>query len=240
MAALWNRAGHCIFVLWFLLFFSFLYVFSLPNLRGHRLDVYHTWYDRHTTWCGRCANLECRSEMCCTWLAENSGRKNYAKNRHLRTIAQICQPISLQLRHISTVRKKLVKWQYLLDMSSQYPELWPIDGWDPLASLGHRRKFLGLVTVLTLLNGRQPNFARCLAISCAGILYIHFGAVAPPPTEFCQVQNLLCIQMFRSLILAALLHGTRALGVSQSLWPSAEGATYIWQGGHHVGHRPIF
>jgi len=31
------------------------------------------------TWCGLSANLECRSEMCCTWLAENTGCKNDAK-----------------------------------------------------------------------------------------------------------------------------------------------------------------
>jgi len=29
----------------------------------------------------------------CTRLAENTGRKNYAKNRHLRTIAQLCPAI---------------------------------------------------------------------------------------------------------------------------------------------------
>jgi len=39
MAALWNRAGHYIFVLWSLSFFFF---YSLPNLSGRRLDVYHT------------------------------------------------------------------------------------------------------------------------------------------------------------------------------------------------------
>jgi len=33
------------------------------------------------------ANLECMSEMCCTWLAENTGRKNYIKppSAHHRT-----------------------------------------------------------------------------------------------------------------------------------------------------------
>jgi len=41
-------------------------------------------------------------------------------------------------------------------------------------------------------------------------------------------------------ILAALLHGTPVLGVSQTLRHWAEGATYIWQGGHHIGHRPTF
>ena len=41
MAALWNRAGHHIFVQWFLSSF-FCFVFSSPNLSGRRLDVYHT------------------------------------------------------------------------------------------------------------------------------------------------------------------------------------------------------
>jgi len=41
-------------------------------------------------------------------------------------------------------------------------------------------------------------------------------------------------------LLAALLHGTPVLGVSQTLRRSTEGATYIRQGGHHVGHWPIF
>ena len=38
MATLWNRAGHYIFALWFLLSFFF----SSPNLSRHRLDAYHT------------------------------------------------------------------------------------------------------------------------------------------------------------------------------------------------------
>jgi len=54
--------------------------------------------------------------MCCTWLAENTGRKNDAQNRHLSTIPQLCRAISSQLRHVSTIGKKLVKQQYLLHM----------------------------------------------------------------------------------------------------------------------------
>jgi len=38
MIALWNRADHYIFALWFL---SSVFFFS-PNLSGRRLDVYHT------------------------------------------------------------------------------------------------------------------------------------------------------------------------------------------------------
>jgi len=41
-------------------------------------------------------------------------------------------------------------------------------------------------------------------------------------------------------VLAALLHGTVVAGVSQTLRRLTEGATYIRQGGHHVGHWPTF
>jgi len=41
-------------------------------------------------------------------------------------------------------------------------------------------------------------------------------------------------------VLAALLHGTQAVGVTQTLRLLTEGATYIWQGGHHVGYWPTF
>jgi len=41
-------------------------------------------------------------------------------------------------------------------------------------------------------------------------------------------------------VLAALLHGIPVLGVSQTLRHWTEGATYIRQGGHQVGHWPTF
>jgi len=44
------------------------------------------------------------SEMRCTLLAENRGRKN----RHFGTIAQICRTISSELRRVSTIRKSLL------------------------------------------------------------------------------------------------------------------------------------
>jgi len=116
-----------------------------------------------------------------------------------------------------------------------------------LASFGHPSKFqpvsrLGFVTAPMSLNGGQQNFAGCLAVSWATFLGIL------PLTEICQLQTSLCVQVLRSLILAALLHGTRPAGVSQTLWctykewshgTSAEGATYR-MGGHHVGHWPTF
>jgi len=41
-------------------------------------------------------------------------------------------------------------------------------------------------------------------------------------------------------VMAALLHGTLVVGVSQTSRRWTEGATYIWQGDHHVGHWPTF
>jgi len=39
MVAVWNRADHYIFILWFL---SIFYLFSSPNVSGRTLDNYHT------------------------------------------------------------------------------------------------------------------------------------------------------------------------------------------------------
>jgi len=59
-----------------------------------------------------------------------------AKNRDLCAITQLCWAISLQLRRVLTIGKKLVKQRHLLHMSSQYGELRPINGWDPLREFG--------------------------------------------------------------------------------------------------------
>jgi len=41
-------------------------------------------------------------------------------------------------------------------------------------------------------------------------------------------------------VLVALLYGTLVVGVGQTLRRRTDGATYIPQGGHHVGHWPTF
>ena len=111
-----TRPQNCnIFALWFLLllsifFLSFFLAYSQP-LQIRCLPYFHTW-------CDLSANLGCRSETCCTRLTENAGRKKSSKIRYLRTTAQLCRAISSQLRHVSTIGKKLVKHQYVLHMSS--------------------------------------------------------------------------------------------------------------------------
>jgi len=69
-------ADHYIFALCLFLLF-----FSSPNLSGRRLDVYHT--STH----GVAANLECRSEICCTRLAGNTGRKKSPFWHHSTTLS---------------------------------------------------------------------------------------------------------------------------------------------------------
>jgi len=161
------------------------------------------------------------------------------QNRHVGTIAQICRAMSSQLRQ----SEKIIKQQYFLHMFPQYGELRSTSGWDRLTGLGHPSKFqrlsrLGFVTAAASLNGSQPSFARCLAVLWAGWLFIHFRRLLPL-TEFCQVLNSLCVlQILRSPILSALLHGTRAVGASQTLRRWAQGTTYIQQGTGHVGHWP--
>jgi len=93
--------------------------------------------------------------MCCKRLAGNTGRKNDAKNRHLSTIAQLCRAISSQIKHVSTIGKKLVKQQYVFQMTLQYGELRSTNGWDRLAGLGHPSHFKGYQVLSALLHGSQ-------------------------------------------------------------------------------------
>ena len=136
--------GHYIFALWFLSFFFAEWI----------LPYFYTW-------CGFSANLECRSELCCTRLAGNTRCKNHAKNRHIGTIAQLCRAVSSQLSHVSTIGKNLLS----SNTSSTCPcnmVKRPTNGWDPLGIWGTPANFNGfLVLALTARHsssGRQPDF----------------------------------------------------------------------------------
>ena len=94
MAALWNRAGHYIFVRWFLSsssFFFFLLLLFFPRLISAAVDWMSTMH---------AARWKCRTQK-----SPKIGR--------LGTISQLCRAISSQPRHTSTIGKKLVKEQYL-------------------------------------------------------------------------------------------------------------------------------
>jgi len=121
MAAMRSRCGHYIFALWFLsiIFFFFYSQSQRPQIGS--LPHFHTW-------CGPSVNLECGFEMCCTRLTGNTGRKNDAKNRHLR---------------------------HIFLMSLQYSELRPTSSWDRFVSLGHPSKFQRALLLGNVIA--QPN-----------------------------------------------------------------------------------
>jgi len=125
--------------------------------------------------------------MFCTCLAENTGRKNDAKNRHLGTIPQLCRAISSQLRHVSTIGKK----NLLRAISA--PDV----------------------------PHNMVNFGLLAAEIISGV----WGT--PVTFNGCRV-------------FAALLHGSQVVSISQTLRCWTEGATYVWQGDHHVGHWSAF
>ena len=52
---------------------------------------------------------------------------------------------------------------------------------------------LGFITTATSLNGSQPNFSQCLALTWAGRLYIYIFGGRCSVTEFCQVENSHCV-----------------------------------------------
>jgi len=88
-------------------FLSFFLAYSQRSEIGC-LPYFHTW-------CGLSANLECRSEMCCTRLTGNTGYKNDAKNDEFFPTVKTCL----------TVGKNSLNSNNVLHVSSQYGKLRP-------------------------------------------------------------------------------------------------------------------
>jgi len=90
----------------FFFFFLFFLALSQPPQIGC-LPYFHTWY-------GLSANLRCRSETCCTRLAENTGRKKSRQKspygHHRTTLSGYIFATKARIDN----RKKLVKQQYVL------------------------------------------------------------------------------------------------------------------------------
>ena len=119
--------------------------------------------------------------------------------------------------------------QNMLNFSPLTAEIcWRV--WGTPANFNGCRVLAPLLAAPTSLNGRQPNFARCLAVSC-------------------KLQNSLCVQVTKSSV--SYIGSVNARHSSSGHQPKftawykewkygtfTEGATYIRQGDHHVGHRP--
>jgi len=114
------------------------------------------------TWFGLSANLECRSEMCCTRLTGNAGPKKLPKIGYLGTIAQLCQAISSQLRHVSTIGKNLLSSNISSTCPHNMANFGPLSAEIISLVWGTPANFNGFRILATLLHGSigcQPNFA---------------------------------------------------------------------------------
>jgi len=164
----------------------------------------------------------------------------------ISAVTQSCRAVSSQLRHVSTSRKNLLNSNNVLHMSAQYGQLWHTKAWNRFGSLGHPSKFQRFRVLPSLLRRRRlPEVNQALhdVWPSPGLVhYVYISGALAPLTEFCPVQNSLYVLFLRYHILAALLHGTSAAGVTQTLRRCTEGAIYMYiqQGCHHVGHRPTF
>jgi len=120
-----------------------------------------------------------------------------AKNCRLGTITQLCQAIFSQLRHVSTIRKKLVKQQYLLHMSHNMVNFSLLAAEIVLLVWGTTSNFNVFCILASLLQrrrsmeGNQTLHSVWPLPELVGYIYI-FGDCCSI-TEFCHVKNSICV-----------------------------------------------
>jgi len=117
--------GHYIFTLGFLsIFYRLSFFFFLAKSQRPQIGCIPYFY----TWRGPSANLECRSEMCCTRARckcrTQKSRQKSPSGHHPTTLSGYI----FATKPCIDNRQKLVKQQYLLYMSPQYGELRPASG----------------------------------------------------------------------------------------------------------------
>ena len=84
---------------------------------------------------------------------------------------------------------------------------------------GTTANFNGFRVLASLLQRHRSTKKPTKLCTMFGRLLVHYIFIfggSCPVTEFYQVQSSLCVQVLRSPILAALLHGTRVVGVRQT------------------------
>jgi len=122
-----------------------------------------------------------------------TGPKKSPKIPRLRTIAQFCRAISSQLRHVSTIEKKLVKQKYLLHMSYNRPMA--NFGPERLSSIGvfgaTQQISTGFRVLASLLQRRRSTGVsqtlHRVWPSPGLVHYIYILGSSCPLTEFCSV-----------------------------------------------------
>jgi len=190
--------------------------------------------------------------MCCTWLTKNTRCKNYTKNRHLCAIAPLYRAISSQLRHVSTIWKKLVKQQYLRQMSHNMVNFGPLMAeigsgvWGTPANFNGFQVLASLLQWCHSLEDNQTLHDVWPSPQLVHYLYI-FRALARdgilpdakftlhPSLAFCYIGSVTARHS------SSWRHPKFAAWYKERNYRTfADGATYIRLSSHHVGHRPTF
>jgi len=128
------------------------------------------------------ANLDGRSEICCTRLVENTGRKNRQNSPSAHHRTTLSDYIFAVKAHIEN-RKKLLNSNISSTCSHNMVNLCPLtfetgfNEFRVLASLLHRRR---LTEVNQTLHDIWPSPGL--------VLYVYISGGSCPLTEFCQVQ----------------------------------------------------
>jgi len=165
-------------------------------------------------------------------------------------------PVSSQLRHVSTIRKKLVKHQFCFTCLHNMANFGPLTAEIGLPVSGTPANFNFFVSRLHYCSnvahqrGGQPNFARSLAVSWAGTLYIHFRGLLPPPPlrwnyawckidctpKSCVLLYLQCyctaLQQWTSAKLCGVVQGMKLLNICRGYHLYLAGRPSRWASAH--------
>jgi len=142
-----------------------------------------------------------------------------AKNRHLRTISQLCRTVSSMKACIDN-RKNLLN-SNIFSTCLNMANFGPLTAEVGSGVCGTRESFNGFRALPSLLQRhRSPEANQTLHDVWPSPGLVHYTYIfggSCPMTEFYPVQYSLYVQVLRSPIFAGLLHGSPAAVVSQTL-----------------------
>jgi len=143
--------------------------------------------------------------------------KNSLSGHHRATLSGLFS----QLRHLLTIGKKVLNSNISFTCPHNMANVGLLTAeicWRVWGTPANFKGFCVLASLLQRCRSTEVNQTLHDVWPSPGLahdIYIFRGSC--PVTEFCHVQNSLCVQLLRSPILAALLHDTRAKGVSERL-----------------------
>ena len=186
--------------------------------------------------------------MCCRRLAEIQDAK-IAKNRHLRTIAQLCRALSSQLRHTSTIRKKHVSSNTSSICPRNMVNFGPLTAEIDWRVWGTPANFNGFRVFAFLRQRRRSSEANQSLHDVWPSPGLHiFGSSWYPDGILLGAIFIMCSSLAFSYVGSIIARHSSsrrqpklaACYKELNYGTFAEGATCIRRGGHHVGHRPTF